>query len=56
MTNNAGIDYITGTTYQPEEQILPLKVKDLEELNISLIRLGNNPKKEIHNNFIIYPK
>ena len=56
MTKNAGKDYITGTTYQPEEQILPLKIRDLVQLNQSLIRLGNNPKKEIHNNFIIYPK
>ena len=56
MKKNAGIDYVTGTTYQPEEQILPLRVKDLEQFNLSLIRLGNTPKKEIHNKFIIYPK
>ena len=56
MTKNPGIDYPTGTTYQPDEHILPLKVKDLHILNNALERLGENPKYEIHDNFIIYPK
>ena len=56
MSKNHGIDYPTGTTYQPDEHILPLKVKDLKLLNNALLRLGENPKNEIHDNFIIYPK
>ena len=56
MTNIAGKDYPTGTTYQPAEHILPLKFKDLLELNQALQKAGDIPKYEIHKNFIIYPK
>lgn len=56
MTNIAGKDYPTGTTYQPEEHILPLSFKDLKELNKALHIAGNIPKHEIHNSFIIDPK
>lgn len=56
MTENPGKDYPVGTTFQPEEHVLPLKIKDLQSLNKALKRLGENPTNEIHNNFIIYPK
>ncbi len=56
MTNTAGIDYPMGTTFQPDEHILPLKANDLFLLNNSLYQLGENPKREIHATFIIYPK
>ena len=56
MTNTAGKDYPTGTTYQPAEHVLPLSFKDLKELNKALHVAGNIPKYEIHKNFIIYPK
>ena len=56
MTNIAGKDYPTGTTYQPAEHILPLTFKDLKELNKALHVAGNIPKHEIHNSFIIDPK
>ena len=56
MTNTVGKDYPTGTTYQPEEHILPLTFKDLKELNKALHIAGNIPKHEIHNSFIIDPK
>ena len=56
MTNTAGKDYPTGTTYQPAEHILPLSFKDLKELNKALHVAGNIPKHEIHNSFIIDPK
>lgn len=55
MTNKPRIDYETGTIYQPNEAPLPLKVKELKLLNDALIRLGNNPKYEIHDKFIIAP-
>jgi glyoxylase-like metal-dependent hydrolase (beta-lactamase superfamily II) len=55
MTNKSGIDYDTGTIYQPNEAPLPLKVKDLKLLNDALIRLGKNPKYEIHDKFVIAP-
>lgn len=56
MTRKSGKDYPTGTTFQPNEHILPLKVKDLELLNKALKRLGDTPTYEVHDNFIIYPK
>ena len=55
MSKEAGIDYPVETTYQPNEHILPLKVKDLKELNKSLMKLGDIPKLEKHNDFIIHP-
>ncbi len=56
MTKTAGKDYPTGITYQPDEHILPLKVNDLYLLNSALKKLGENPKRETYDNFIIYPK
>lgn len=56
MTTTAGKDYPRGTTFQPDEHILPLKTSDLFELNKALQQLGENPQREIHANFIIYPK
>jgi hypothetical protein len=56
MTKTAGKDYPTGSTFQPDEHILPLKVSDLFKLNKALQHLGENPKRETHTNFIIYPK
>ncbi|MEJ7830374.1 MAG: MBL fold metallo-hydrolase [Segetibacter sp.] len=55
MTKTAGKDYPIGTTYQPNEHILPLKANDLLLLNKALKQLGENPKRETHANFIIYP-
>lgn len=56
MTKTAGKDFPTGTTYQPDEHILPLKTKDLFLLNDALKKLGENPKRETYDKFIIYPK
>jgi len=55
MTKTAGKDYPIGTAYQPEEHVLPLKIKTLVELNQALIKLGDKPTREIHDDFIIYP-
>lgn len=55
MTKTTGKDYPIGTTFQPDEHILPLKANDLFLLNKSLKQLGENPKRETHANFIIYP-
>ena len=55
MTNTPGKDYPIGTTFQPDEHILPLKVKDLQSLNEALIKLGDEPTREVHDVFIIYP-
>jgi glyoxylase-like metal-dependent hydrolase (beta-lactamase superfamily II) len=56
MTARKGIDYPVGSTYQPDEHILPLTIAQLKELDNALDRLGDLPKFEVHNDFIIYPK
>lgn len=55
MSVNAGKDYRMGSTYHPEEQKLPLYTSDLKELNNALINIGNKPKREVHDKFIIFP-
>lgn len=56
MTNIAGKDYPTGTTYQPAEHVLPMTVKDLLELNEALKAAGDVPKYDVHPGFIVAPK
>jgi hydroxyacylglutathione hydrolase len=56
MTNTAGKDYPTGTTFQPNEHVLQLTVNDLFLLNESLKRIGDTPVYKIHDAFIIVPK
>jgi glyoxylase-like metal-dependent hydrolase (beta-lactamase superfamily II) len=55
MTNTPGKDYPIGTTFQPDEHILPLTVKDLSLLNATLINLGDKPVRKTLDDLIIYP-
>ena len=55
MTNTPGKDYPIGTTFQPDEHILPLTVKDLSLLNTTLINLGDKPVRKTLDDLIIYP-
>lgn len=55
MTQTSGVDYPIETIYQPKEHQLPLSVLTLKELSNALTKLGNNPRKEVHDSFIIYP-
>jgi hydroxyacylglutathione hydrolase len=55
MTNIPGKDYPIGTTFQPDEHILPLTVKDLSLLNTTLINLGDKPVRKTLDALIIYP-
>lgn len=56
MTRTAGIDYPTGTTYQPNEHPLPLQVAGLQRLNQALRALGDTPARKVDASFIIDPK
>jgi hydroxyacylglutathione hydrolase len=56
MTNQKGIDYPIGSTFQPDEHVLPMTMEQLKELDRTLDKLGDSPKHEVHNDFIIYPK
>ncbi|WP_394750498.1 MBL fold metallo-hydrolase [Spongiimicrobium salis] len=55
MTRTLGKDYPIGTTYQPNEQPLPLFKEDLYELHQALEHLGDVPTRKVHDKFIIYP-
>ena len=55
MTQTAKVDYPMGTIYQPKEHQLPLSVLVLKELSSALTKLGDEPIKEVHDSFIIYP-
>ena len=56
MTSKKGVDYPVGSTFQPDEHILPLTIEQLKELDKALDQLGDLPRREIHHHFIIYPK
>jgi hydroxyacylglutathione hydrolase len=55
MTSKKGIDYPVGTTYQPDEHILPLTLAQLQELDKALDTL-DTPKLDVHDDFVIVPK
>lgn len=56
MSGTAGVDYPTGTTFQPNEHPLPLKLADLQKLNADLQLLGDAPTRKVEDAFIIDPK
>lgn len=55
MSDTHGKDYRMGSTHHPKEQKLPLYPADLKELHQALVKLGDSPKKEVHDKFIIFP-
>ena len=55
MSKEAGKDYPTGTTFQPNEHQLPLTVTQLNLLNTELKNIGAVPERKILNDVIIYP-
>ena len=56
MSTTPGVDYPTGSTFHPHEQALPLTIPDLQSLNIALEKLGDKPRRAVHDKFIIEPK
>jgi glyoxylase-like metal-dependent hydrolase (beta-lactamase superfamily II) len=55
MTSSAGLDYPIGTTYQPREHRLELALAHLVELDTALRRLGDQQRREVHDDFVIAP-
>ena len=55
MSTARGIDYPTGTTYQPNEHALPLTVHQLKLLNQALKNIGDMPARKTLDDVIIYP-
>jgi len=56
MSNKAGVDYVVRTTYQPEEHQLPMTPANILELYDAVSKMGDTPVREIHNDFIVYPR
>jgi hydroxyacylglutathione hydrolase len=55
MTSTPKKMYPMMTTFQPEEHVLQMTVADLEELQKACDALGDNPVRDVHDNFIICP-
>lgn len=56
MSRTPGLDYPTGTTFQPDEHPLPLRVAELQRLNRDVQSLGDQPTRRVEDAFIIDPK
>jgi hydroxyacylglutathione hydrolase len=53
MTRTPRQLYPIGTTFQPDEHVLPLDVTHLRELHVACEAMGNSPHQDVHNDFII---
>jgi len=56
MSSKPGVDYPIGSTYQPDEHVLPLTRAHILELDESLTKMGSAPVRETHADFIVYPR
>lgn len=56
MTQTKGVDYPTGTMYQPREHALALGLAALRELYESCGKMNGKIIYEVHDDFIIVPK
>lgn len=55
MSTEAGVDYPVRTTYQPSELPLQLWLFHLVELQQALDAIGDEPRRDVHDAFIIFP-
>lgn len=55
MTNEPGIAYPVGATYQPNEAALPLQPEELYQLHAALAESGDKPESLTFDHFIITP-
>ena len=56
MSSKPGVDYPTGTTYQPDEHGLALKPDAVLELAAAVAKMKDTPVREVHDDFIIVPR
>lgn len=54
MSSSPNVDYPVGTTFQPEEHVLPLTVSDIDTLNDALEQL-DSPQRTPLGSYIIWP-
>lgn len=55
MTTTPGEDYDFGVTNHPQEHPLALSVSHLYELEAGVDAMGNQPRREVHDDFVITP-
>jgi len=55
MSTKPGIDYRIQSTYQPEEHALGLRSAQVVELYEAVMKMQDDPVREVHNDFIIDP-
>ncbi|MFW7380908.1 MAG: MBL fold metallo-hydrolase [Oligoflexus sp.] len=55
MSDQPGVDFPMGSTFQPNEHILQLEGNQIQELNTALEGAGDNPQRIVRNKFIIFP-
>ncbi len=55
MTSRPRVEYPYRTVYQPDEHVLQLGTSHLLELRDACEAMGNNPRHEVHADFIIAP-
>jgi hydroxyacylglutathione hydrolase len=56
MSSKPGVDYPVRTTYQPEEHELAMRPAHIAELFEAISTMKDGPLREVHNDFIIYPR
>ena len=56
MSTKPGVDYPVRTTYQPEERELQMTPAHILELYEAVSRMGDTPVRDVHNDFIVYPR
>ena len=56
MMTTPGKMYPIGTTFQPDEHVLQMRTADLEDLHKACEGLGDHPTRDVHDQFIIFPR
>ena len=55
MSAQPGVDFLPQATHHPNEHRLELARSHLVELGTALVAMGNDPKHEKHDDFVIFP-
>ncbi len=55
MSSTPGVDFPLGSTYHPDEHMLPLTRDHIVELWLGVRNMTLNPQIEVHDEFIIFP-
>ena len=56
MSTKPGVDYPVRTTFQPEEHVLEMTAANILELHDAVSKMGDTPVRDVHRDFIVYPR